>query len=137
MEKFLYEGALEKLEMILEERVKRFRAFANKMEKSIKLYKSIMGDKAKEELIKQKSELFESRERIENGFYECQSYTGEEKKRNDFIKNIDLIIKKIGIDYIKVIKNLDEYSVSVGNEWLLSIIVKIRNTILSYLPSFI
>lgn len=137
MEKLLYEGALEKLEMIFNERIKRFKALAKKMEKSIELYKSIMGNKASDELLNQKRELFENIQKIENDFNECQSYSGDETKKNEFIKKIDTIIEKIGFDYIKVIKNLDEYSLSVGTEWLLSIIEKTRTTIFKHLPSYI
>ncbi len=133
MEKLLYKGAVEKLEIIYNERVKRFKALANKMEKSIELYKSIMGNKASEELINQKRELFENIQKIEDGFSECLSYSGDEKKRDEFLNNIDTTSK----DYINVIKNLNKHNFEIGNSWLLSIIEKTRSTIIKYLPSFI
>ncbi|MFX1393075.1 MAG: UDP-N-acetylglucosamine pyrophosphorylase [Promethearchaeota archaeon] len=136
MEKLLFKGAVEKLELIFKERVKRFKQLAEKMEKSIELYKSVLGNNASKELINQKKELLENIHKIEEGFNECQSYTGDDTKRDDFIKIIDIIINRIGIDYIKVIKSLDEYNINVGTSWLQSIIEKTRNTILSYLPSF-
>ena len=137
MEKLLYEGAIEKLEIIFNERVKRFKALANKMEKSIELYKSVMGNKASEKLINQKRELVENIQEIEKKFNESLSYSGDENKRDEFLENIDTIIKNTGIDYIKAIKHLDEHNLKVGASWLLSIVEKIRNTILNYLPSFI
>jgi len=137
MEKLLYEGAIEKLEIIFNERVKRFKALANKMEKSIELYKSVMGNKASEKLINEKRELFENIQEIEKRFNESLSYSGDENKRDEFLENIDTIIKDTGIDYIKAIKNLDDHNLKVGASWLLSIVEKIRNTILNYLPSFI
>ncbi len=136
VEKLLYEGAIEKLDIIFNERVKRFKALANKMEKSIELYKSVMGNKASEKLLNQKRELFENIQEIEKVFDEYLSYLGNEKKRDEFIKNIDTLIKETGIDYIKVIKNLDEHNLNLGTGWLLSIVEKTRNTILKYLPSF-
>ena len=137
MEKLLYEGAIEKLEIIFNERVKRFKLLANKMEKSIELYKSVMGNKASVELLNQKRELLENIQDIEKGFNECLSYSGDKKKRDEFIKNIDTLIKETGIDYIKVIKNLNEHNLNVGTVWLLSIVEKTRNTVMKYLPSFI
>ncbi len=137
MEKLLYEGAIEKLEIIFNERVKRFKALANKMEKSIELYKSIMGDKASEELLNQKRELFENIQEMENGFNECQSYSGDQKKKDEFLENIDATIQKIGNDYIKVIQNLNQNNLEVGASWLLSIVEKTRDKIMKYLPSFI
>ncbi|TFG15767.1 MAG: UDP-N-acetylglucosamine pyrophosphorylase [Promethearchaeota archaeon] len=136
MEKLLYEGALEKLEMIFNERVKRFKALANKMEKSITLYRSIMGNKASEKLLNQKNQLFTNIQEIEKAFNQCQLYAGDEKKKVEFIKNIDIIIEKIGYDYIKVIKNLDEVNISLGTDWILSIIENTRNTIMKFLPAF-
>jgi hypothetical protein len=122
--------------VIIEERIKRFKQLADKMEYSIELYKSIMGNKSSEELINQKRELFENRTKIENSFKEALLYSGDENKREDFLKSIDLIIKKIGTDYIKVIKNLDEDNLKIGTGWLLSIIEKTRTTILKHLPSY-
>ena len=133
MEKLLYEGAVEKLEIIFNERIKRFKQLANKMENSLNLYKSIKGKQATEELINQKSELLENIQKIEKGFNDCLSYTGDEKKRDEFLKNIDASSK----DYISVIKNLKEDVKIAGTSWLLSIIEKTRNNVLKYLPSFI
>ena len=137
MEKLLYEGAVEKLDIIFNERIKRLKALATKMEKSIELYKSVMGNNKSEVLLNQKKELFENIQKIEDGFNESQSYSGDQKKRDEFLKTIDTIIEKIGIDYIKVIKSLDENALNIGTEWLLSIVENTRNTILKYLPSFI
>jgi UDP-N-acetylglucosamine/UDP-N-acetylgalactosamine diphosphorylase len=132
MEKLLYEGAIEKLEIIYSERIKRFKALANKMENSIKLYKSIMGNKALKDLINKKQELHENIQQIENGFNKCLSYSGDEKKRDEFLKNLDT-----SKDYISVIQKLDEHNLKIGTSWLLSIVENTRNTVLKYLPSFI
>jgi len=133
MEKLLYAGALEKLDIIFNERIKRFKQLANKMEKSLELYKSIKGKKASEELINQKGELFENIQKIEKGFNDCLSYSGDEKKRDELLKNIGTSSK----DYISVIKNLNEDVKKVGTSWLLSIVENARKNALKYLPSFI
>jgi len=133
MEKLLYEGALEKLEIIFNERIKRFKQLASKMEKSIELYKSIKGNEVSNELINQKRELFENIQKIEKCFNECLSYCGDEKMKDEFLNNIDTTNK----DYINVIQNLDEHNLKVGTSWLLSIVENTRNAILKYLPSFI
>jgi UDP-N-acetylglucosamine/UDP-N-acetylgalactosamine diphosphorylase len=133
MEKVLYKGAIEKLEIIFNERIKRFKQLANKMERSIELYKSIKEIKTSEVLIRQKRELFENVQHIENGFKECLSYPGLEEKRDKFLKNLDLTIK----EYINVIQNLDKNVLEAGTSWLLSIVEKTRSTIMKFLPSFI
>ena len=102
------------------------------MEKSIGLYKSIMGNKASEELINQKKELLENMQKIENGFNECLSYSGDEKMKDEFLKSLDMTK-----DYINAIKNLSVEIKKVGTSWLVSIVENSRNNILKYLPSFI
>ncbi len=133
MEKLLYEGALEKLEIVFNERIKRFKLLASKMEKSIELYKSIKGNDVSNELINQKRELLENIQKIEKCFNECLSYSGDEKMKDEFLNNIDTTNK----DYIDVIQNLDDHNLKVGTSWLLSIVENTRNAILRYLPSFI
>jgi UDP-N-acetylglucosamine/UDP-N-acetylgalactosamine diphosphorylase len=133
MDKLLYDGAVEKLDIIFKERIKRFKQLANKMDKSLELYRSIRGDKASEELIDQKSELLENIEKMEKEFHDCLSYSGDESKRDEFLKNID----PTSNDYINTIKNLKEDVKKVGTSWLLSIVESTRNRILRYLPSFI
>ncbi|MHA1914701.1 MAG: hypothetical protein ACW97V_10090 [Promethearchaeota archaeon] len=133
MEKLLYEGAVEKLDIIFNERIKRLKQLSNKMEKSIELYKSHMGKKASEELINQKNELLGNMEKIEETFYSLQSYSGDEKKRDEFLKNLDISSK----DYISVIRNLNEKVKNTGTTWLLSIVEYTKNKVFEYLPSFI
>ncbi len=133
MEKLLYEGAVEKIDIIFNERIKRFKQLAHKMEKSVDLYKSIKGKKASEELINQKSELFENIQKIEKEFNDCLSYSGDEKKRDEFLRNIDVT----GKDYVSVIKNLNEDVKKTGTSWLIGIVENARNSVLKYLPSFV
>ena len=137
MENLLFKGAVEKLEIIFNERIKRFKALANKMEKSVQLYKSVMGNKASEQLINQKKEFLGNIQKIEKSLIECDSYSGDEEKKDEFLKNIDTIIAKTGKDYIKVIQNLNENNLEVGTSWLQSIVERTRKTVLKYLPSFI
>jgi len=132
MEKLLYEGAVEKLESIYNERIKIFKQLANKMKRSIELCKSIINNKSSEVLIKQKRELFENIQNIENGFIECLSFSGLKEKRYEFLRNIDTT----NSNYINAIKNLNEDIIKVGNSWLLSIVEKTRSTVMKFLPSF-
>lgn len=136
IEKLLYEGAIEKLDLILRERIKRFRQLTDKMEKSLKLSKSILGDKISKNLMNQKKELFENSQIIESTFKENLSYAGDEQKREQLLNTIEKNIKKNGIEYIKVIQQLDEKDSKIGSMWLVSIVEKIQKTILNYLPSF-
>jgi UDP-N-acetylglucosamine/UDP-N-acetylgalactosamine diphosphorylase len=136
MDQLLYKGALAKLDLVFNERIKRFNQLATKMKHSLEQYKSIMGNETSEILIKQKKELFENYQEIENIFRKYLSYPGNEVKRKVFLKKIENNIKKENNNYIKIIKNLDENTTNVGINWLSSIINKIRDSALKYLPSF-
>jgi UDP-N-acetylglucosamine/UDP-N-acetylgalactosamine diphosphorylase len=133
MEKLLYKGAVEKLDIIFNERIKRFKQLATKMEISLDLYKSVKGNNASEELINQKTELFENIQKIEKSFKDCLSYSGDEEKRDELLKNIDFSNR----DYITEIKNLNKDVKKAGTSWLFSIVENARNSVLKYLPSFI
>jgi len=132
MDKLLYEGALEKLDVIFNERIKRFNQLADKMEKSIELYKSIKGNEVSNDLINQKRDLLENIQEIEKGFNECLSYSGDKEMKDEFLNNIDFTNK----DYINEIQNLSKKIKKVGTSWLLSIVANTKNVIMNYLPSF-
>jgi len=97
------------------------------------LYKSVKGNEVSNELINQKKELLENIQKIEKGFNECLSYSGDEKLKDKFLNNIDTTNK----DFINEIQNLGKEIKKVGTSWLLSIVEKTKNDILNYLPSFI
>ncbi|MHA2088396.1 MAG: UDP-N-acetylglucosamine pyrophosphorylase, partial [Promethearchaeota archaeon] len=84
IDRLLYEGAIDKLDIIFNERIKRFKQLANKMDKSLELYKATKGENTSEELINQKSELLENIEKIEEEFNDCLSYSGDKNKRDEF-----------------------------------------------------
>ncbi|MHA1256942.1 MAG: hypothetical protein ACTSPS_15220, partial [Promethearchaeota archaeon] len=93
----------------------------------------IKGNEISNELINQKKELLENIQKIEKGFNECLSYSGDEELKAEFLNNIGLKNK----DFINEIQNLSEEIKKVGTSWLLSIVKNVKNVILNYLPSFI
>lgn len=131
LEKKLYEGAIEKIEIILDERIKRFKSLSSKMKKSIGLFKSISDERMSEKLLNQKKELLENIGDIENVFNQYLKYSGNTDMRNEFLKDVDS-----STDYIKMIKHLDKKSSEIGTSWLRSIINEIRVKVLEFLPTF-
>jgi hypothetical protein len=95
-----------------------------------------VGDKISENLMNQKKELFENSQIMENTFKENLSCTGDETKREELLIALEKIIQKNGNEYLKVIQQLNEKDSEIGSMWLLSIVEKIRITMLNYLPSF-
>jgi UDP-N-acetylglucosamine/UDP-N-acetylgalactosamine diphosphorylase len=136
MKRLLFEGALDKLDIVFNERIKRFNQLAKKMENSINLYKSVKGADASDILLKQKRELFDNRQKIEDCFNEMRSYSGDKIKKEELLQELRQSIITNNNDYLKSIKNLNENSKSAGRAWLSSIIKETKDSILKLLPSF-
>jgi len=68
LEKALYNGALEKIEMVLSERIKRLKEVADKMPQSIELYTKIMKEHALQRQQDLRKEIFEKWSTIEEFF---------------------------------------------------------------------
>lgn len=136
LEKLIYNGAIDKLDIAFNERIKRFKQLASKMDKSMEKYKSVIGNDASETLLKRKSELLQNYEEIETRFRELLSYNGEEQKKKEFLEDLNKIIEGKNESYIQTIKKLDESTRNVGIAWLSSIVRKVRDSALNFLPSF-
>ena len=130
----LYVGAMDKLEMAIEERLKRFKDLSIKMETSIELGRDAMKKCTQEELLKQKKDLSENWPRLEETFAAGKEASVDLKNRDAFIKIIHNRIKAEG-DYIKVIQGLDRNASIKGTAWLQNIVDQVIHEALIHLPS--
>jgi bifunctional UDP-N-acetylglucosamine pyrophosphorylase/glucosamine-1-phosphate N-acetyltransferase len=135
MEKALYEGALEKVEMVVTERIKRLGEVADKMPQSIELYKKVMKEHALQRQQQLRREFFEQRPRIEEFLTDCRNKTGNPKKRDEFLALIQQKIDEKGRDYLKIIKGTGNYGTNLGTEWLQGLVDEINNETLRLIPS--
>ncbi|TFG38287.1 MAG: UDP-N-acetylglucosamine pyrophosphorylase [Syntrophobacterales bacterium] len=128
----LYEGAMEKLDMAIRERIKRFKALAEKMESSIRLTEAIVRGDRQRELVTLKKALLENWPKIEASF----SAGFEEQvavSRRDSL--LEALLEKEG-DYVASIQSLDEASKSAGTAWLQAIVDEIGNSVLAIIPEY-
>jgi acetyltransferase-like isoleucine patch superfamily enzyme len=135
MEKALYEGALEKVEMVVTERIKRLGEVADKMPQSIELYKKVMKEHALQRQQQLRKEFFEQRPRIEEFLTDCRNKTGNPKKRDEFLALIQQKIDEKGRDYLKIVKGTGNYGTNLGTEWLQGLVDEINNGTLRLIPS--
>ncbi len=135
MQQLLYEGAIEKLDLIIDERIKRLKDLANKMDNSIQLYKKLKGPNISRKLLERKKQLYENIGSIVDQLKKDTNYSGELNLRENFLKNF-----KNNFDeeknYIENIKNLDDDIKKEATNWLLEIVNKIIENAMKYLPSF-
>jgi len=131
----LYDGAMDKLEIAVEERLKRFKMLSEKMEMSIGTCTNVLRKKAKEGLLKQKKEFSKNWPKLESTFTEGSEKTVDLKNREKLIRIIHDSIRGNN-DFIKVIQGLDGYASALGTAWLQNIVDHITGAALDNLPSF-
>ena len=131
----LYAGAVEKLQLSIKERLKRFQNLSEKMEKSIEIGEKNLSGTDWKTLLRQKKELLENWPRLE----EC--FTGGYEKEID-LKNRDSFIQTIhdrleeSSDYIGIIKGLNPESSSIGTAWLQTIVNHLIRRAMDVIPSY-
>ena len=130
----LFAGAMDKLAIALEERLKRFKDLSRKMEKSIELGRDVAKKGMQEELLKQKKELSENWPRLEETLTDGKEASCDPKNRDAFIKIIHNRMKNEG-DYIRIIQGLDRNTSIRGTAWLQNIVDHVINAALTHLPS--
>ncbi|MEA2101471.1 MAG: UDP-N-acetylglucosamine pyrophosphorylase [Thermodesulfobacteriota bacterium] len=134
MEQGLLAGAVEKLDMALDERIKRFKALAEKMPESVLQYTSLMKDTASADLINQKQGLYDNIEQVR--FDSLRSYCGDDKLRDTFLSNIEQEIGRQKTGYIETIQRFHGDTRSIGTQWLINIVEDVNSMILEKLPMF-
>jgi len=136
IEKVLYQGALEKIEMLISERIKRLKEVADKMPRSIELYKKKMEKHALQRQQDLKKELFEQWSNIEGFLTDSFKKEGNLEKRDEFLDLIQQKIDEKGKNYIEAIKGLENSGATIGTEWLQGLVDEITNQIPNIIPSF-
>jgi UDP-N-acetylglucosamine/UDP-N-acetylgalactosamine diphosphorylase len=130
----LYAGVLDKLEMAVKERLSRFRALAEKMEKSIAISEKILSGARKEQLIRQKLEFMEKWPVIEACFTDGSEAEGEDGNRSAFLEALKSHSQN-GAGYIQTIQTLDTRTAKAGTDWLQNLVDGIVDRILAHIPS--
>jgi len=131
----LYAAAMDKLEMAVEERLKRFKDLSEKMEMSVDLGSNFFKRGAKEGLFKQKKEFRENWQRLEATFTEGGEKTVDLKNRDEFLRIVHGGLKANN-GYIKAIQGLNRDTSTMGTAWLQNIVDHITGAALDNLPSF-
>ena len=130
----LYQGLIDTLQLAIDERIKRFSAFCEKLQHSLQLYEKQMGDSASGKLVQQKKELIANRNLV-------AEWIGENLAKIETYANpefISVIEKKIAVSdpiYIDVIKILDHEQAQQGTQWLQQLVERMIEQMLDLFPS--
>jgi len=131
----LYHGAVEKLDMVISERIDRLGRVAEKMTQSIEVYQQVRQEKASQKSIQLRKEFLDQWPALQGFFEECSQATGEEEKREPFLKLIHRMIQENGRDYLTVIKGMDDEGSALGTEWLQKLVDEINTKAEKIIPS--
>jgi len=131
----LYEGVLDKLEMAIKERIKRFKALAQKMPESAERYRAIMKGETEERLVRQKQELFDRWQDLETVFAQGLEGRGDLSVLEPFVERISKDVKGKGSGYMATIQGLDESWSVRGTMWLQGIVDSVNEQALGVVPS--
>ncbi|MEA3358893.1 MAG: hypothetical protein U9R17_05730 [Thermodesulfobacteriota bacterium] len=136
MERALFDGVMEKIDMIITERTNRLRKVSERMPQSVKVYKEVMKEHALETQQQLRIDFYEQWPSIEEFLKNCYDREGDLEKRDGFIKVIQKGIERRGKDYIQVIRDLEGYEANLGTEWLQGLVSEINSEALSFISSF-
>jgi len=131
----LYHGAVEKLDMVISERIDRLGRVAEKMTQSIEVYQQVMQEKASQKAIQLRKEFFDQWPSVKSCLEECSRATGNHEKRGAFLKLVDKMMQKSGRDYLTVIKDMDDEDSALGTEWLQGLVDKINREAAKIIPT--
>jgi bifunctional UDP-N-acetylglucosamine pyrophosphorylase/glucosamine-1-phosphate N-acetyltransferase len=135
LEMALYNGALEKLDMVISERIHRLGQVAEKMPQSIEVYSMVMQEKASRTNLQLRREFFRQWPRVEGFLAECTHITGDQAKRDGFLGLIHESVRRRGKDYIGVIKDLSNEGATLGTEWLQGVVDEIKSQAAEIIPA--
>jgi len=132
----LHHGLLGKLQMAIEERIKRFKALAQKMPESADRYRSIMQGEAKDKLLRQKQEFFDRWQDLEGVLAGSLENGGDPSIREPFVEHLARDVKEKGSDYVRVIQGLDRSWSAEGTKWLQGIVKTVNEEAFQVMVSF-
>ncbi len=136
MEQALYEGAVEKLEMAIRERLERLGEVAGRMPRSIEIYRKVTGERFSEQTICRKQEFFDQWQDMESTFKESLEIQGDALKRDGFLEILEKSRREKGGGYISAVKGLKEKESNTGTSWLQGLVDEITTRVWGLLPSF-
>ncbi len=132
--KELYKAAVEKLDLALDERMKRMKELVENLHNATKTYHKILQKETVS--FTQMKEIIENWQAIEDIFYNSKDASITLPGKERFIEKIAEEKRKQGCQYLKVIQGLDKNWREMGTEWLEAIVHGIKIKVFQRIPSF-
>jgi UDP-N-acetylglucosamine/UDP-N-acetylgalactosamine diphosphorylase len=128
-------GAMGVLDAAIRERLARFRALAEKMERSAELGERFLPEETRGTLLRRQREFRERWPEVEASLTDrCEEGAGLEA-RDLFLAGMEKVRLEQGNDYIRAIRSLDAETSAAGTEWLQQAVAAAANRAFSPIPS--
>ncbi len=123
----LYDGLCRQLRCAASERIRRLDGFVQNFAGALKAADQQARD----------TELIGNWPQLKGYLENPDLFPGEEKRRDQFVKIVEMKIEKEGMDYVRTIQQLEAASRHIGTAWLKSIVESVIGQAQEALPSVI
>jgi UDP-N-acetylglucosamine/UDP-N-acetylgalactosamine diphosphorylase len=135
MSEALFTGAVDKLNMAIEERMNQLKGLADKMPESVSRYQAIVKARAGDRIVQQKQEFCGRWQDLENMVKQYLEWEGDRSVLEQFMRALQKAMDNDS-GYVAVIQGLDETASSQGTAWLQDMVDTINQEALAILPTF-
>jgi bifunctional UDP-N-acetylglucosamine pyrophosphorylase/glucosamine-1-phosphate N-acetyltransferase len=132
----LQAAVMQKLHIIIQERIQRLDHFIAKMPLSIQKYEEVYKKDAGARIMLQQKELLEQQKIINDLLLSMLSYPGDKALRDKFLSQAMDASQENHKNYIQTIQSLDPHTKQIGNDWLQGIVDKTLSEVMEVLPNF-
>jgi bifunctional UDP-N-acetylglucosamine pyrophosphorylase/glucosamine-1-phosphate N-acetyltransferase len=133
VDRALHQGAVDKVQEGLRERLVRFGQVAGRMERSIEIYQEVTSGRAPTGAIRTKKAFAKGWPEMEKAFLEGMDRLGDEPLRERFLEGLNGAARGRG-PYLSVIKGLGPDVSDTGTRWLQGLVDRISEKALQALP---
>lgn len=113
----------------------RFKALAEKMEKSLELGERFLPGETRGDILRQQREFRERWPELEACLTDRQEEAAGREERDGFLAVLPSVREVQGNDYIRVIRSLDRGLSSLGTLWLQRVVDAVAERALTRVPS--
>lgn len=131
----LWKGALETLEVSIAERLTRFKALADKMEKSIELGVRFLPEESRADILRQQRGFRERWPEMEGCLTDRREGEAGRRERDEFLAKLSPVRQEQGNEYLRVIRSLDRDLAALGTLWLQQVVDAAAQRALAGIPA--
>ncbi|HOM29526.1 MAG TPA: hypothetical protein PLS81_08725 [Deltaproteobacteria bacterium] len=135
MARWLTAGAVDKLELAMDERISRLEGFVDKLrETGVTRGRATGGTSRGDPALP--GELVSNKDRLTDRIMSMRSYEGDPRLRDAFLDTLRRAGGVSGRDYLETIKGLGGEARSMGTAWLSEVVTKVVSAVLEVIPAF-